>query len=533
MPSCATPAHLLAFLEERNKQLPAKFREIAADYKKHGEELHVRWDYAFYQMLVETNYLKFVAGGGKRGDVSPGQNNFAGLGATGHRAPGESFPDVDTGVLAHLQHVRLYSGEPVENPVAERTRLVTDLILPWAQSLKHPVTFTDLTHKWAPNGHSYSDAIEGVADLFRQGYCSGGAEAEQSADASDADAAAAPKTMAKPAAKVGAKVAAVVIPKMRAPSAAATQAAVEPAATDTGNSDEAAATAPDLAGPALKKPARVAVVTPDTATDDQSDATEGATTAEADGAPATTKTPAVKHPVVVATAEPATADSDAEAATETAVSPAAGKVVSLAKKAGSKLPVAATVTAPAAPAAGSEQDVAAADESGDGDGGATEVTPPAAKAPAVKTPATKAAAVKIVPKGTVLASAAVVPAVMVKVKAQPAVVQPADTAVATTETTTEDATSNTQLASMTVPSHIEPAKNCKVFTASYGGGKSLLIRSLEGDHTRFTALTVNEAKADTQAKAFINVYAKGGEKIGEYGTQNEALTKAFELCPES
>ena len=60
----------------------------------------------------------------------------------------------------------------------------------------------------------------------------------------------------------------------------------------------------------------------------------------------------------------------------------------------------------------------------------------------------------------------------------------------------------------------------------------MLFRSPDGDRTKFTALTVNEAKADAQAKAFINVYAKGGQKIAQFGTQNEALTKAFELCPE-
>jgi hypothetical protein len=113
VPTCVTPDHLMAFVEQRNKALPAKFREIAADYRQHGEALHVRWDYAFYQMLDETNFLKFFAPNGRRGDVSTGQNNFAGLGATGNRNPGESFPDVSTGVLAHLQHVRLYSGDPV------------------------------------------------------------------------------------------------------------------------------------------------------------------------------------------------------------------------------------------------------------------------------------------------------------------------------------------------------------------------------------------------------------------------------------
>ena len=185
VPACVTPGHLMSFVTARNKALSPKFKDIAAAYQRHGEELHVRWDYAFYQMLVETNYLKFLAPGGRRGDVAQGQNNFAGLGATGHRNPGESFADVDTGVLAHLQHVRLYSGEPVENPVAERTKLVTDLILPWAQSLKHPVTFTDLTHKWAPAGHSYADAIEGTADLYRQAFCNGATAAEDQTAAAD------------------------------------------------------------------------------------------------------------------------------------------------------------------------------------------------------------------------------------------------------------------------------------------------------------------------------------------------------------
>jgi hypothetical protein len=83
---------------------------------RHGEELGLRWDYAFFQMLLETGNLTY------KGDVKPDQNNFAGLGATGRGARGEKFPDISTGVRAHLQHVLMYAGEKVENPVAERTR---------------------------------------------------------------------------------------------------------------------------------------------------------------------------------------------------------------------------------------------------------------------------------------------------------------------------------------------------------------------------------------------------------------------------
>lgn len=51
---------------------------------RRGEDLGLRWDYAFFQMAIETNYLSFRREGGRRSDVRPSQNNFAGLGATGN-----------------------------------------------------------------------------------------------------------------------------------------------------------------------------------------------------------------------------------------------------------------------------------------------------------------------------------------------------------------------------------------------------------------------------------------------------------------
>ena len=103
-----------------------RFSTIAADYMRIGDELKIRWDIAFFQMMLETGNLTF------KGDVQANQNNFAGLGATGKHVPGESFPDVATGVKAHLQHLLLYAGEHLDNPVAERTpigRTVTMLEL--------------------------------------------------------------------------------------------------------------------------------------------------------------------------------------------------------------------------------------------------------------------------------------------------------------------------------------------------------------------------------------------------------------------
>ena len=116
VPQCVTPDRLMRYLADRNPKLDPRYRDIAALYKQHGEALGIRWDYAFFQMVLETNSLMFT------GDVRAKQNNFAGLGATGGGVPGESFADVSTGVLAQLQHLVAYSGQVVEAPVATRTR---------------------------------------------------------------------------------------------------------------------------------------------------------------------------------------------------------------------------------------------------------------------------------------------------------------------------------------------------------------------------------------------------------------------------
>ena len=81
----------MAFIDTRNrglaspKEFDPKFSDIASVYKSIGECVEtkpnggcyaLRWDYAFFQMLFETNYLLFTGG------VRPDDNNFAGIGAT-------------------------------------------------------------------------------------------------------------------------------------------------------------------------------------------------------------------------------------------------------------------------------------------------------------------------------------------------------------------------------------------------------------------------------------------------------------------
>lgn len=164
VPACIDPDRFDQILAERNPRLEPRFRGIARLYQTHGERLGIRWDYAFYQMVLETNSLKFT------GDVRARQNNFAGLGATGGGVPGESFPDVSSGVLAQLQHLVAYAGTKVDNPVAKRTRDNQNDIISRSKKLGRAVRFADLTNRWAADGR-YALSIDTLATLFRDASC--------------------------------------------------------------------------------------------------------------------------------------------------------------------------------------------------------------------------------------------------------------------------------------------------------------------------------------------------------------------------
>lgn len=366
VPSCVQPDRMMAFLKNRNKKVDENFKDVALFYKKHGAELKVRWDYAFYQMIVETNYLTYKTGSGRWGDVRPTQNNFAGIGATGGGVRGESFDDVSTGVLAHIGHIRLYSGKPVDEPAAKRTKLVEEIILPWAQGMGRAVTFTDLTTKWSPGDKEYSDDIELVAKAYRASFCTNENEIETIATTDEV-----------------------------------TASQDDPAADETVVADAA-----DVAA-------------------DSSDTTAGLTNSK------TAKASEEIDRVLEETA----ADTEVQADD-------------------------------------SESTVASS--------------------------------------GTTAAS-------MVSN--------------ATAKTTRKNAKAVEKVVALMTPS-LPKGGACKVFTASYGGAKSLLIEAAGDAGVVYTALAVNDGKESAQAQAFINAYAKGGRSIGEYGSVDQALTKAFELCPE-
>jgi hypothetical protein len=97
-------SRLVSFLYLNNQHLSLEeIEKIATLYIKESAIEGVNHDIAFIQMCLETGYLKFT------GDVSKIQNNFCGLGAIGNGVPGLSFPTVEEGIRAHIQHLKAYA----------------------------------------------------------------------------------------------------------------------------------------------------------------------------------------------------------------------------------------------------------------------------------------------------------------------------------------------------------------------------------------------------------------------------------------
>lgn len=72
-------------------------------YYDEAEAEGVRAEVAFAQTMKETGFLQYG------GDASIEQFNFAGLGTTGGGVPGNSYPDVRTGIRAQIQHLKAYA----------------------------------------------------------------------------------------------------------------------------------------------------------------------------------------------------------------------------------------------------------------------------------------------------------------------------------------------------------------------------------------------------------------------------------------
>jgi hypothetical protein len=399
VPQCATPERLTAYLKSRNPRVDPRYEEIAALYRQHGEALGIRWDIAYFQMILETGALRYT------GDVRPSQNNFAGLGASGGGARGESFPDISTGVKAHLQHLMMYAGVHVDDPVAERTRKVQEwgVLTDWQKSIDGPMTYALVAKQWAPTSRNYVRDVTAITDGFYSAYCDGASPTQE-------------------------------------------------ASNETPNA-EPSTTVATLAPPAS----------------DEDAATKGAEIAKRN-------------------------------------------IDEQRKQGGSLQGLGAGMLASTA-----------APEKTTGNNKPVEDTPPVTLLNA-KADAEPAATAKAPPAKTADASKSKTKAdTKATAKAAPSV----DTAKGANVQTASIGSAATQL-------KVPPAKSgkCKVFTASYGGQKAVIIKANGDGQTNYTVLDVTDGNEKREVDAYIAAYAKGGEKMDSFATQTKALTRAFELCPE-
>lgn len=131
---------MAAHFNEQNMEYPSEalgaggapdietFCEIVVE---EAEAEGVRGEVVFEQAMLETGWLQF------QGVCEPSQFNFAGLGATGGDEPGNSFPDVCTGIRAQVQHLKAYASSEELNQecVDERFSLVTRECAPYVEWL--------------------------------------------------------------------------------------------------------------------------------------------------------------------------------------------------------------------------------------------------------------------------------------------------------------------------------------------------------------------------------------------------------------
>ncbi|MFN3623289.1 MAG: hypothetical protein ACK4TP_04430 [Hyphomicrobium sp.] len=416
VPQCATPERLTDYLKSRNPRLDPRFEDIAALYKKHGEALAIRWDIAFFQMILETGALRYT------GDVRADQNNFAGLGASGGGARGERFPDISTGVKAHLQHLLMYAGEHIDDPVADRTRKVQEwgVLTDWQKSIDGPMTYTLVAKQWAPTSRNYVRDVTTITDGFYSGYCAG-ADADQGIQEASND---------EPPAKAKTTVAALDTP----------------AADETPTSQPAAkVTGADIAKRNIEEERK-----------------QGGTLKSLGAG-------------MLASVDTTKASAEPQKQPNNQAAEDSPPVTLLNAKQDSE-------PAAAPPAASDNKQATAKPDQKK----AKEGTKTAAKT----TPASDSG------KGASVQTASI-------------------------------GSAATQL-------KIPPAKGgkCKVFTASYGGQRAVIIKANGDGQTNYTVLDVTDANEKREIDAYIAAYAKGGEKVGAFANQTKALTKAFELCPE-
>lgn len=170
IPPNVTPENMEAFIATVNPDFkPGKgpYAGIATIYRYWAGKYGIRWDYAFFQMILETGYLRF--GGG----VAPDDFNFAGVGASVSGEAGERFANIQYGVIAHIQHLALYAlvDIPEDAFVSDYSRRVQAFVHDKVRKrLGRPATFDDFGDGMWAMSSGYADKIAAIAAQFHRAF---------------------------------------------------------------------------------------------------------------------------------------------------------------------------------------------------------------------------------------------------------------------------------------------------------------------------------------------------------------------------
>jgi hypothetical protein len=125
--------------------------QLAEYYVRYAAEVSLRADVLWAQMIHETGYGKYG------GSVSPGQNNYAGIGATGGPVPGHTFPTAEEGVKGHVAHMVAYV---YPTDMASWTNSLVDPRYHMVEPRGIARVISDLDGRWAVPGVGYGERIE-------------------------------------------------------------------------------------------------------------------------------------------------------------------------------------------------------------------------------------------------------------------------------------------------------------------------------------------------------------------------------------
>jgi len=145
-------SQLIAFFAKNKPANVWRVERLAQLYIDEAQMEGVNHDIAFVQMIKETGWLNFS------GSVPPEYNNFGGIGSTKPGEKGHRFEDEQTGVRAHIQHLKAYaSKEPLNNPLVDpRYHLVPKGTAPTVSKLK-----------WATDPNYNNDLIDLLRRMYR------------------------------------------------------------------------------------------------------------------------------------------------------------------------------------------------------------------------------------------------------------------------------------------------------------------------------------------------------------------------------